>query len=132
MPDRKALLREIAEAKDILAMNLATDLLFIDCVPAEGEISGSDLIEKVVDYCKTLSDQVLSFQFSAWRGSTMLECLDFLICCGALEGPEVQDLEEDGHLILDGKIKRSASTDAYVQEVERELFEYVELAELNG
>lgn len=125
--DRVPLVSEIAQANDRLAMEVMADLILLDCIPADSEITGEALIEKVVDYAKAISKLAPTFDFGRWREGTILEVLDFMICCGALDGPEVLDIEEEGHKLLSGKIKRNPVTPDYVRALEGELFDYVEL-----
>lgn len=132
LPEQIRLMREIDIANDELAKGMAAEFLLLELVPEEGKIGVQDLIDKVISVSKEVAKTIPTFDFARWCNQTMLEVIDFLICSEALDGPMVMDFDEDSHKLLSAEVSRGPWAAEFLNAIERELFEYRELARLAG
>lgn len=122
-------IKEISEVKDQDSRELVVELLMLSALPKNHEIVVTDLVSTFIDETRKIRKEVKTFDPALWAGSTAIEVIDYLITCGAIDGPII-DVNQESHKLLVGVVARNNQTEEYEKTLCNELWEYFPEAKL--
>src|SRR5260221_4097797 len=114
------LMQEAQNCHDTETKALLAELLLLNRIPRNESVAVEWLIDQILEDSKVIKTAIPTYDFAMWAQGTVLDCVDFLILSGAVDGPLV-DIATESHLLLISNIKASDDFEKYKESLEEEL-----------